>query len=112
MQPRIKQSDVDNMSGEQNVDELHGVFYEDFINSWQARKAVPEWLKEEDEDDYYARLNTHRYDEYVQGEMASWLSNLQADDQDTVDSEAVQEKYRELKNEFFDEYPEMEPKSL
>jgi len=112
MQPRIKQSDVDGMSGTQEVDELHEVFYEDFLSSRQARKQVPDWLREQSEEDYYTRLHTHKYDEFVQGEMAAWLSTLQSDGETTVESDRVQEQYRKFKNEFFEENPEMEPQSL
>lgn len=109
MQPQIKQEGVNGLDGTCDIRTLHEKFYDGFLSSRSARKDLPDWLKEEDEEDYRERLHTHRYDEYVQGEMAAWLSSLKADDQETVGSETVQEKYVEFKNEFLDENPDVEP---
>lgn len=100
MQPRIKEQRVQQMSEGQDVDELHSVFYEDFLSSRNAKGSIPNWLKEQNPDDYEKRLHAHSYHEHVQKNMASWLTTLQAQDIETVPAADVEAKYREFKQEF------------
>lgn len=104
MRPRITDADVDAMDGTQTVSELHDVFTSDFIEIRKAKRQIPDWLEDQDPDDYKERVQYHTYHEFMQSEMAAWLSNLDAD---TITATRVREKYTELRDEFKAEHPDI-----
>lgn len=96
MRPQILETDVEQMDSEMNVEDLHSAFYEAFLDCRAEKRSIPDWLEERDEDDYQERVDTMEYYEYVQGEMAAWLSQV---DSETIPAETVEEKYKQFKNE-------------
>lgn len=107
MRPQILESDVESMEGEMTVKEVHSAFHEAFLDARAEKRAIPDWLKEQDAEDYNERMDTMEYYEHVQGEMAAWLSQV---DSETISAETIEEKYREFKNEHLQEVEDFQIK--